>query len=202
MLNNVPTTSTPLAANPCADCVASSSKRASLKTFAGAALMLGTGLHNVVAADDMARAGDWLVSVDDDAMKPLTAADIKLGEKQLIVFPYDAAGKRARSDSRLNRILLVKPDPASLDGDAQKRAAEGVLAYSAVCTHQGCDVNSWRPKEQALLCFCHFSQFKPAEGAAVIAGPAPRPLPSLPLKIEDGKLVLAGTFSEAPGGAG
>jgi Rieske Fe-S protein len=186
----------------CIGCLESSSKRVSLKTLAGAALALGSGLHGAHAEDDLPRAGDWLVGVDDDAAKPITPADLKIDEKQLIVFPFDSAAKRARSNTRLNRILLIKLDPASLDAETTQRAAEGVLAYSAICTHQACDVNSWRPKEKTLLCFCHFSQFQPAEGASVVAGPAPRPLPWLPLKVDGGKLVIAGSFSEAPGGGG
>jgi len=194
--------STPLPSARCLSCLESSSKRASLKTLAGSALALGTGLRGARAADDSPQAGDWLVGVDDEAAKPIAAADLKVDDKQLIVFPYDPVAKRARSDSRLNRILLIKLDPASLNADCAPRAAEGVLAYSAICTHQACDVNSWRPKEKTLLCFCHFSQFRPAEGASVVAGPAPRPLPSLPLKLDGTKLMLAGGFSEAPGGGG
>lgn len=187
---------------PCTSCCTSSSKRQSLKSLAGAALALGSGLP-ARAASDNPQAGDWLVAVDDTSgAKPLGPADLKTGEKQLIVFPYDPVAKRARSGSRLNRILLIRLDPSGFNATTQARAAEGVLAYSAVCTHQACDVNSWRPKEQALLCFCHFSQFQPAEDAAVIAGPAPRGLPSLPLKVESGRLVLSGGFNQPPGGAG
>ena len=189
-------------APPGASCCASSSKRQSLKSLAGVALAMGSGMQAQAAADTP-QAGDWLVAVDDAAAaKPLGPADLKTGEKQLIVFPYDPVAKRARNSSRLNRILLIKLDPAGFNASTKARAAEGVVAYSAICTHQACDVNSWRPKEQALLCFCHFSQFQPAEDAAVISGPAPRELPCLPLKVEAGRLVLAGGFSQPPGGAG
>ncbi|CAN5176229.1 hypothetical protein BH11PSE9_BH11PSE9_17370 [soil metagenome] len=169
-----------------------------------AGAVIGAGMRNVQAADDGPRSGDWLVGVDDDALKPIALADVKTGAKQLIVFPYDPAAKRARSDSRLNRILLVKPEAAALDAETQARAAAagGVLGYSAICTHQACDVNSWRPKEQTLLCFCHFSQFHPGESGNVVAGPAPRALPSIALKVDGDKLVIAGAFSAAPGGGG
>jgi Rieske Fe-S protein len=106
-----------------------------------------------------------------------------------------------RDGSRLNRIALVKLDPSKMDDATKARAADGVVAYSAFCTHQGCDVNSWVAAEQAMLCFCHFSKFNPNEGAAVLGGPAPRPLPALPLSSEGGKLVVADSFNTPPGKA-
>jgi Rieske Fe-S protein len=131
----------------------------------------------------------------------LTSADLKVGEKPVIAYPYNAKEKETRDGTRLNRILLVKLDPAKMDAATKGRSADGVVAYSAFCTHQGCDVNSWVAAEEALLCFCHFSKFNPGQEAAVVGGPAPRPLPALPLKVEDGKLVVADGFSAPPGKA-
>ncbi len=182
----------------CGYCGADPGRRMALKAVAGAAFAAGTGM---AWADDGPKKGDWLVQVDDDAMKPLTAADITVDSKPVIVYPYDSAAKVARSSSRLNRILLVKLDPSTLDGPTAERAADGVVAYSAFCTHQGCDVNSWVAAEKALLCFCHFSKFSPQQEAAVVGGPAPRPLPALPLQSKDGKLVVADGFNAAPGKA-
>ena len=62
------------------------------------------------------------------------------------------------------------------------------VAYSAVCTHQGCDVAY---KDGNLACPCHGSIFDPADGAAVVAGPAQRPLPEIPVKVEGGEIVRA-----------
>jgi Rieske Fe-S protein len=62
------------------------------------------------------------------------------------------------------------------------------VAYSAVCTHQGCDVAY---KDGNLACPCHGSVFDPADGAAVVAGPAQRPLPEIPVKVEGGEVVRA-----------
>jgi nitrite reductase/ring-hydroxylating ferredoxin subunit len=60
------------------------------------------------------------------------------------------------------------------------------VAYSAICTHQGCTVAY---KDGNLACPCHGSVFDPANGAAVVAGPAPRPLPEIPVKVEGGEVV-------------
>ena len=62
------------------------------------------------------------------------------------------------------------------------------VAYSAVCTHQGCTV-AYQGGE--LACPCHGSVFDPANGAEVVAGPASRPLPEIPVKVEGGEIVRA-----------
>jgi Rieske Fe-S protein len=62
------------------------------------------------------------------------------------------------------------------------------VAYSAVCTHQGCTVAY---KNGQLACPCHGSVFDPANGAQVVAGPAPRPLPEIPVEVRGGEVVRA-----------
>jgi nitrite reductase/ring-hydroxylating ferredoxin subunit len=62
------------------------------------------------------------------------------------------------------------------------------VAYSAVCTHQGCTVAY---KGGKLACPCHGSVFDPAKGAEVVAGPAPTPLPEIPVRVEGGEVVRA-----------
>jgi Rieske Fe-S protein len=61
-----------------------------------------------------------------------------------------------------------------------------VVAFSAICTHQGCIV---APVNSEFDCPCHGSRFDGATGD-VIAGPAQLPLPSIPVAI-DGKSVVA-----------
>ena len=61
-------------------------------------------------------------------------------------------------------------------------------AYSAVCTHQACTV-AYRPQTQKLACPCHGSVFDPAKGAAVETGPARRPLPEVPIRVEGEKVI-------------
>ncbi|MEK8052700.1 Rieske 2Fe-2S domain-containing protein [Ideonella sp. DXS22W] len=189
----------PTPAAPCAGCDAG--RRAALQRLAcGALATSGLASAEAWSAEQGPQPGDWLVSVDADKPVPLTVADLKPNAKQQQAWPCDPKTMKLRDQSRLNRVLLVRLDAVALDAETARRAADGVMAYSSVCTHQGCDVSAWREQEKTLLCFCHFSQFQPAQGAAVVAGPAPRPLPALPLRVEGGRLIVAGGFTQPPGG--
>ena len=143
--------------------------------------------------------GDRLV-IDDFEGEPiaLRAADLKIG-KPLVAFAFDPATKAVRNDSRLHKVTLIKFDESELDVESRERAAGGVLAFSAICTHQACEVKTWIAKEKALICFCHSTKFLPLEAGKVESGPATRALPTIPLKLEGDELVLAGTFSARTG---
>ena len=58
---------------------------------------------------------------------------------------------------------------------------DGYVAYSKVCTHAGCPVGLYQEQLHQLLCPCHQSLFDVLDGAKPVFGPAPRPLPQLPL---------------------
>ena len=68
---------------------------------------------------------------------------------------------------------------------SQPTAGE-VVAFSAICTHQGCIVV---PEKKGLNCPCHQSLFDTATGA-VLQGPATDPLPEVTVTL-DGDKVLA-----------
>ena len=129
-----------------------------------------------------------------ESVVPLKPADIPLGGPPVIVWPYDAAGNVIRKGSRLNKVLLLRLDPATLEGVTKERAAEGIVAYSAICPHAGCEVSVWVADQKIFECSCHYSHFNPREAAAVLDGPAPRALAALPLKIVDGNLAVAKPF--------
>jgi Rieske Fe-S protein len=158
-------------------------------------LQSGANLAYAEPADERPQPGDALVSVD--ATTPLTPADIAVGARPLLAWPMDAASGTVRSGSRLNKLLVVRLDPASLDEITRARSADGIVAYSAICPHAGCDVSGW--VDQVLECPCHASHYNPREAGAVIDGPTQRALPALPLKIEDGKLLVAKPFTSRPG---
>jgi rieske iron-sulfur protein len=138
--------------------------------------------------------GDLLVRVGDSSTTPLTPDDIPLAAMQTMAWAIDSKDRTVRSGSRLNRILLVRFDPETLSAETRLRAAGGVVAYTAICTHTGCEVIDWLPDEQLLHCPCHYSRFDPKDGARVVDGPAPRTLPALPLQVVEGKLAVAKPF--------
>jgi rieske iron-sulfur protein len=145
------------------------------------------------------REGDLLVAVGADPPAPLTPKDLTLGAKPMMAWPMDPESSTVRSGSRLNKVLLLRLDPESFDDETKEHAADGIVAYSAVCTHAGCDVVSWHADQHLLECPCHNSIYDPATGAKVVGGPAPRRLPALPLKVVDGRLVAAKPFTGRAG---
>ena len=132
-----------------------------------------------------------LVKFGDSSLTPLAPEDLVVGAMQTIAWPLDPADRTVRSGSRLNLVLLLHLDPETLSPETRSRAASGVVAYTAICTHTGCEVEEWLPDGQLLYCPCHSSKFDPKDGAKVVDGPAPRGLPALPLKLVDGKLAVA-----------
>ena len=143
--------------------------------------------------------GDLLVKTDDPAHTPLKPGDIRVGVSQILAWPMDPTSRIVRAGSRFNQILVVRLDQAKLRDATKPNAAEGIVAFSAICTHSGCEVEDWLPDEQLLSCACHESVFDPANAALVVGGPAPRALPGLPLKIVDGTLVVAKPFTAPVG---
>jgi Rieske Fe-S protein len=150
-------------------------------------------------ARERPREGDLLVAVGAQASELLTVDRVPPGNKPIMAWPMDPESSTVRSGSRLNKILLLRLDPESLDPVTKERAAEGAVAYSAICTHTGCDVIGWHADSQRLECPCHYSLYDPKEAAKVVSGPAPRPLPALPLRIADGRLVVAKPFTGRAG---
>ena len=123
--------------------------------------------------------------------QPIGAADVP-ENAVLLAFPFDPAQKLVKGGEVKNTIALVRVKPESLSSELESRAANGVVAYSAVCPHLGCTVATLL--EGALYCPCHNSKFDPVTGAKVIAGPSPRPLALLPLKLEGTHLAVAAGF--------
>jgi rieske iron-sulfur protein len=149
--------------------------------------------HAAEPADERPKEGDHLVAIEATAPVALEPKDIS--SPQVIAWPMDPASKLVRSGSRLNKVLLVRLDPAALAGATRERAADGVVAYSAICPHAGCEISGWVEEQRILECPCHNSRYNPREGGTVVDGPTTRGLAALPLKIVDGKLVVAKPFT-------
>ena len=148
------------------------------------------------------REGDLLVfAIGSRSGEIIRPEDVPLGGPQLIAYPMDPGTKSVRNDLRLNQVILVRLDPMSLTDETRARSADGIVAYSGVCAHTGCDVSDWVSRSRMLLCPCHDSEYDPSDAARVNFGPAPRRLAALPLKIVDGSLLAAGGFIGPVGAA-
>jgi thiosulfate dehydrogenase [quinone] large subunit len=75
------------------------------------------------------------------------------------------------------------PLPAGDPGVIVLLADGTFAAFDATCTHAGCTVE-WDQADRVLICPCHDAVFDPERGAAVVDGPAPTPLTSLPIMID------------------
>ena len=132
---------------------------------------------------------------EGEVVKP---GDLTLGGLPVHAWPEDPKTSVIRKGSRLNEILVIKLDPGELDEETRSRSADGIVAYSVICTHAGCPVSEWVKAEagdkNVLKCPCHNSEFNPRENAKVVFGPVPRRFAALPLTVADGSLIVAATF--------
>ena len=93
-------------------------------------------------------------------------------------------------------LIRVDPDQLQLPPDRAAGAPDGLVVYSKICTHAGCPLGLYLAATQELRCPCHQSTFDVLDGAKPVYGPAPRPLPQLPIEIgDDGVLRATGDFT-------
>jgi rieske iron-sulfur protein len=150
-------------------------------------------------SDERPQKGDTLVlSEGEHEGEVIKPGDLRLGGPPVRARPKDPKTSVIRNGSRLNEILVLKLEPSELVDATRARAADGMIAYSAICAHAACPVSEWVKAEQGdknvLKCPCHDSEYDPRQGAQVVFGPAPRRLAALPLAIADGALVVAAAF--------
>jgi rieske iron-sulfur protein len=181
-----------------------SARRAVLKLALGIGLTFPTTCRALAQTPDPRRTRPqpddrFVFAGGERKREPVTLADLPAGGPPITAYPIEPRSQVVRDDSRLNQVLLVRLDPSGFNSDTRARSAEGIVAYSAICTHTGCDAWEWRPAATTVKCPCHFSEFDLKNSAQVLNGPAPRRLPALPLKIVDGMPVVAAVFIGRPG---
>lgn len=66
---------------------------------------------------------------------------------------------------------------------------DGVVALSATCTHLGCVVQFESDTGQ-IRCPCHAAVFDLRGN--VVSGPPPKPLPTFPVTVQDGQILVGG----------
>ena len=94
-------------------------------------------------------------------------------------------GKSAQD--KLNQLEIVRI--------GESGSADDFRAYNQKCTHLGCPVLPTLNEQNNIHCPCHGSVFSSEDGS-VVNGPAARPLPMLPVSMDDqGRLTVAGDYN-------
>jgi rieske iron-sulfur protein len=197
---------------PCGACEADAERGSARRAFLRGAVAIGASLSlspSAFAADDKpgaagtasdatslrAQLGDHFVFALGDKQGEVKVDDLPVGGPQVVAFPMDPKSGLVRDGSPLNMVILIRYNASDLSEETRAHAADGVVCYTAVCTHQGCPVSMWSTERKAVFCSCHGSIYDLKDGAQVLDGPAPRPLPALPLKIENAAPAVAGSFT-------
>ncbi len=149
-------------------------------------------LQGVAAGSVVTLVGVWLWQVfhsgsDPAAISPPTATQPAAVGTAAASTP--AASTPAASNIVANLSSLPPNSaatfqiPSNQDPGVVVRLSGGsVVAYDATCTHAGCTVQ-YDQGSQLLLCPCHGAAFDPAKGAAVVQGPAPVPLTTVAVAV-------------------
>lgn len=149
-----------------------------------------TGLPKSVnqAASSLYVQGTHLVDEKGDR---LTADALPPGNgDETTAFPEKSGGGALKT--KAGTTLLLRFDTSSYEAPTHVDwTPQGYVAYSMVCTHEGCLVSARSGSN--LLCPCHDSVFDPRKGAQVLSGPAPRALPQLPIGITDDQHLIVAT---------
>ncbi|MDW3849262.1 Rieske (2Fe-2S) protein [Micromonospora sp. BRA006-A] len=137
--------------------------------------------------------------------RPIRPADVSVGG-QLTVFPgIDGGVSNLHADSP-TLLIHLREDDAQKSRAANERKGHGdymwgnYVAFSKICTHAGCPASLYEQQTNRLLCPCHQSQFLITDNAKPIFGPANRPLPQLPIEVdEEGFFVAKSDYTETIG---
>jgi ubiquinol-cytochrome c reductase iron-sulfur subunit len=131
--------------------------------------------------------------------QPITPGDFDSSGGMITVVPegyQDNDEELAKSTS-----IIIKMQPGQLKAPTNLNwTVDNIVAYSKICTHVGCPAALYEQTTHRILCPCHQSTFDATQGAQVIFGPAPRPLPQLPITTNaQGYLVAQSDFHEPVG---
>ena len=138
----------------------------------------------------------------DPSGTPIKASEVTLGSAFHVIPEGLGESEHPLEEKAKAAVLVMRLKPADLNVSAGREDwnYEGIIAYSKICTHVGCPVALYEKQTHHLLCPCHQSQFDITREAAVIFGPAKRPLPQLPISVDaEGYLVARSDFKEPVG---
>ncbi|MQY02485.1 cytochrome bc1 complex Rieske iron-sulfur subunit [Actinomadura macrotermitis] len=143
--------------------------------------------------------------VVDGTNRPLKVSDFSTPGAMITVLPegieHDLPETEVLTQTAKAVTILINV-PADQFKPAKGREnwhVNGIVAYSKICTHVGCPAALYEQTTHHILCPCHQSTFDATDAAKVVFGPAARPLPQLPLAVEDGYLVATSDYHEPIG---
>jgi len=129
----------------------------------------------------------------------LQVSSMKPGGMATVFPPTDIGGP-------FSQTMLVRQGTADITTAPGREtwSPQGYMAFSKVCTHAGCPVGLYQQVTRQLLCPCHQSLFDvgPGRAAVPVFGPAPRPLPQLPLYVDSRGYLRAQKGYDEPVGPG
>ena len=89
----------------------------------------------------------------------------------------------------------MQPGEFRVEEGRENWHVDGIVCYSKICTHVGCPITLYERDTHHMLCPCHQSTFDLSDAGNVVFGPAARPLPQLPLAVdEEGYLIAQSDF--------
>jgi Rieske Fe-S protein len=128
--------------------------------------------------------------------------DVVLDAAPLTVMPKDPNGAVRDGDNFTTLLYRISKDktPADMLPDT----IDGLAAWSAVCTHQGCLLTDIHQKSTAVnafgfICPCHDAIFDPTQEGKNTGGATSATLAYFPIKSDGGKIVVSGLPSEHVG---
>ncbi len=142
------------------------------------------------------------------ANRPITAADFDTIGGMITVVPEGYQDDDVALAKAAVIIVKIAPDQLKIPTryengkllNSMNWTVNGIVAYSKICTHVGCPAALYEQTTHRILCPCHQSTFDATTGATVTFGPAPRPLPQLPITTDSkGYLVAQSDFHEPVG---
>lgn len=139
----------------------------------------------------------------DPSGTPILASEVTIGSVFHVIPDGLVQLESHRLEEKAKAAVLLMRLPLERLNEAENRrdwSYDGIVAYSKICTHVGCPVALYEQQTHHLLCPCHQSSFDVANHAEVIFGPAARPLPQLPISVDDeGYLIATSDFNEPVG---
>ncbi|MBD3777892.1 Rieske 2Fe-2S domain-containing protein [Cellulomonas sp. ES6] len=137
----------------------------------------------------------------DPSGRPIKASDVTIGSVFHVIPQGLEEAEHPLNEKAKAVVLMIRMDPRDIRSEqGEGWSYDGIVAFSKICTHVGCPVALYEQQTHHILCPCHQSTFDAADGAKVVFGPAKRPLPQLPITVDDeGYLVAQDGFNEPIG---